>query len=67
VACFSGPKSDRQTTTIHHASTTNSPSKNHIQTPVFRKNHRKNEQNHPNKKNHHPAITAAKASTIPKS
>src|SRR5258707_311159 len=39
---FRSPKSDRQHTTIHHASTTNSPSKNHVQPRVFRKIPRKN-------------------------
>src|SRR5439155_10626167 len=39
---FSSPNSEHQRTTIHHASTTNSPSKNHTQPPVFRKIPRKN-------------------------
>ncbi|MCU1248350.1 MAG: hypothetical protein JWQ49_1379 [Edaphobacter sp.] len=45
---FSGPKSDREPTTIHHTSTTNSPAKNHIETAHFHKNPCKNAQNHPN-------------------
>jgi hypothetical protein len=37
VAYFSISKSDRQQTTIHHDSTTNSPSKDHVLPPVFAK------------------------------
>jgi len=48
VENFSGPKKDREPTTIHHTSTTNSPAKNHIQTAHFHKNPCKNAQNHPN-------------------
>jgi hypothetical protein len=44
VACFSRPKSDRQQTTIHHDSTTNSPAKNHVPPPVFAKTPSKNAQ-----------------------
>jgi hypothetical protein len=50
VACFSKPKYDHQRTTIHHDSTTNSPSKNHHQTPVFAKTPCKNTQTRSRKK-----------------
>jgi hypothetical protein len=39
---FRRRKSDRQQTTIHHNSTTNSPSKNHAKTPAFPKTPCKN-------------------------
>jgi hypothetical protein len=42
VACFSAPKNDHQRTTIHHESTTNSPSKNHVLHHVFAKTPSKN-------------------------
>jgi hypothetical protein len=42
VACFSSPKNDRQLTSFHQQSTTNSPSKNHVLHPVFAKTHSKN-------------------------
>jgi hypothetical protein len=42
VAYFLHPEYDRQQTTIHHDSTTNSPSKNHVLPPVFAKTPRKN-------------------------
>jgi hypothetical protein len=38
VACFSHPKSDRQLTSFHQQSTTNSPPKNHVLSPIFAKN-----------------------------
>jgi hypothetical protein len=41
---FSCHKSDRQQATIHHDSTTNSPSKNHVQPPIFAKTPSKNAQ-----------------------
>jgi hypothetical protein len=44
VACFSRQKSDRQQATIHHESTTSSPSKNHVQPPIFAKTPSKNAQ-----------------------
>ena len=37
VACFSSPKNDRQLTSFHQQSTTNSPSKNHVLHHVFAK------------------------------
>jgi hypothetical protein len=37
VAYFSGPKNHHQRTIVHHESTTNSPSKNHVQSPIFPK------------------------------
>jgi hypothetical protein len=42
VAYFLRPEFDRQQTTIHHDSTTNSPSKNHVLPPVFAKTPCKN-------------------------
>jgi hypothetical protein len=42
VACFSSPKNDRQLTSFHQQSTTNSPSKNHVLHPVFAKTPSKN-------------------------
>jgi hypothetical protein len=37
VAYFLSPKNDRQLTTFHQQSTTNSPSKNHVLRLVFAK------------------------------
>jgi hypothetical protein len=37
VACFSSLKNDRQLTSFHQQSTTNSPSKNRVLHPVFAK------------------------------
>jgi hypothetical protein len=42
VACFSSPKNDRQLTSFHQQSTTNSPSKNHVLHIVFAKTPSKN-------------------------
>jgi hypothetical protein len=42
VACFSSPNPDHQLTSFHQQSTTTSPQKNHIQTPVFAKTPSKN-------------------------
>jgi hypothetical protein len=42
VACFSSLKNDRQLTSFHQQSTTNSPSKNHVLHPVFGKTPSKN-------------------------
>jgi hypothetical protein len=39
---FRRPKTDHLLTTIHHESTTNSPSKNHVLPPVFAKTPCKN-------------------------
>ena len=50
VACFSSLKNDGQLTTFHQQSTTNSPSKNHVQHPVFAKTPSKNHENHLQKK-----------------
>jgi hypothetical protein len=44
VACFSSPKTDRQLTSFHQQSTTNSPSKHHAEMPVFAKTPSKNGQ-----------------------
>jgi hypothetical protein len=46
VAGFSIAKSDRHHATIHHESTTNSPSKNHVQSPVFAKTPSKTHNHH---------------------
>jgi hypothetical protein len=43
VARFSSPNPDRQLTSFHQQSTTNSPSKNHVLPPVFAKTPSKNE------------------------
>jgi hypothetical protein len=45
VACFSSLKTDRQFTSFHQQSTTNSPSKNHVLHPVFAKTPSKHEVN----------------------
>jgi hypothetical protein len=50
VAHFSKTKSGRQPTTIHHESTTNSPSKNHVLPTHFRQNPLQNNENPPSKK-----------------
>jgi hypothetical protein len=50
VACFSSLKTDRQLTSFHQQSTTNSPSKNHVLHPIFAKTPSKNEVNHTPKK-----------------
>jgi hypothetical protein len=50
VADFSSLKSDRQLTSFHQQSTTNSPSKNHVLHPVFAKTPSKNELHQPRKK-----------------
>jgi hypothetical protein len=42
VACFSSPKNDRQLTSFHQQSTTNSPSKNHVLHLFFAKTPSKN-------------------------
>jgi hypothetical protein len=42
LAYFSTSENGRQPTTIHHTSTTISPSKNHVQTPTFPKTPLKN-------------------------
>jgi hypothetical protein len=42
VACFSSLFNGRQHTTFHHASTTQLPSKNHVQTLTFLKTPLKN-------------------------
>jgi hypothetical protein len=39
---FFEPENDRQLTSFHQQSTTNSPSKNHVLHPVFAKTHSKN-------------------------
>jgi hypothetical protein len=49
VACFSSLKNDRQLTSFHQQSTTNSPSKNHVLPPAFAKTPSKNEVNQPRK------------------
>jgi hypothetical protein len=41
---FFDPENERQHTTIHHDSTTNSPAKNHVLPPVFAKTPSKNAQ-----------------------
>ena len=43
MARFSSPNPDRQLTSFHQQSTTNSPSKNHVLPPVFAKTPSKNE------------------------
>jgi hypothetical protein len=50
VTCFSSRKSDRQLTSIHQQSTTNSPSKNHVLHTVFAKTPSKNGVNQRQKK-----------------
>jgi hypothetical protein len=47
---FLSVKSDRQLTSFHQQSTTNSPSKNHVLHPVFAKTPSKNEANVARKK-----------------
>src|SRR6202043_108938 len=42
VACFSSLKNDRQLTSFHQQSTTNSPAKNHVLHTVFAKTPSKN-------------------------
>src|SRR5438270_13508332 len=42
VACFSSSKNDRQLTSFHQRSTTNSPAKNHVLHHVFAKTPSKN-------------------------
>jgi hypothetical protein len=50
VADFSNTKSGRQPATIHHESTTNSPSKNHVLPPISAKNPCKTTKTLPQKK-----------------
>jgi hypothetical protein len=50
VACFSSPKNDRQRTSFHQQSTTNSPLKNHVLHPVFAKTPAKTPVTQPGKK-----------------
>jgi hypothetical protein len=45
VACFSSPTNDRQLTSFHQQSTTNSPAKNHVLTPVFAKTPQQKREN----------------------
>jgi hypothetical protein len=49
VACFSSPNPDHQLTSFHQQSTTTSPQKNHVQSPVFAKTPSKNKAPPPQK------------------
>jgi hypothetical protein len=51
VACFSSPNPDRQLTSFHQQSTTNSPSKNHLLPPVFAKTPQQKQGSHHTQKN----------------
>ena len=51
VARFSSPNPDRQLTSFHQQSTTNSPSKNHVLPPVFAKTPQQKRGSHHTQKN----------------